>query len=289
VSGETRPGLLLVGHGSRSDQSTAEVRAIAALVASARPEVVVDVGFLEMSDPPAGPVLDRLAALGCDPVVVLPFVLLGAGHAKNDVPALVLEGRQRHPYADLRFGAPLGIDRALVAMLGESVLERGGAGRPLLVVARGTSDPDANGDAHKLARLVAEWTGAPFVHTAFSGVTGPRVPEALEVFSRLGYERMALAFWFLCSGLLVDRARRDVATFAARTGVDVVDAGYLGPDPRLVPVVLARFDEAIAGVASTNCDLCVYRAPWPGLDSRVAQPVGVGHSHLAVEHRHAHR
>ena len=131
-----------------------------------------------------------------------------------------------------------------------------------------------------------EWTGAPFVHTAFTGVTGPRVPEALEVFARLGHGRLSVAFWFLCAGLLVARARAEIAAFSARTGIDVVDAGYLGPDPRLVPVVTARYHESLQGAPSVNCDLCSYRAPWPGLDGRVGQPVGVGHSHLAADHRH---
>jgi hypothetical protein len=65
----------------------------------------------------------------------------------------------------------------------------------------------------------------------------------------------------------------------------VVDAGYLGPDPRLVPVVTARYQESLEGSPSVNCDLCAYRAPWPGLDGRVGRPVGVGHSHLAADHR----
>ena len=50
-------GLLLVGHGSRCPQSSAEVAALAALVAAALPEVAVDVGYLELTDPPAGMVL----------------------------------------------------------------------------------------------------------------------------------------------------------------------------------------------------------------------------------------
>ena len=65
----------------------------------------------------------------------------------------------------------------------------GGAGLPLLMVARGTSDPDANAEAYKAARLVAEWTGAPFVHVGFSGVTGPSVRQAADVFGRLGLRR----------------------------------------------------------------------------------------------------
>lgn len=278
-------GLLLVGHGSRSGDGAAEMLALAALVRAALPHVAVDAGFLEMSDPPAGPVLDRLAEAGCRRVVVLPLVLLGAGHAKSDVPALVLEGRARHPGLHVHFGSPLGISRDLVAMLGGALVDAGASGLPLLLVARGTSDPDANGDAHKVARLLGEWSGAPFVHTAFTGVTGPLVSDGLEVFARLGYRRMAVAFWFLCTGVLVERARAETAAFSAGTGVEVVDAGYLGPDPRLVPAIIERYGEAVRGVAAVNCDLCAYRAPWPGREGRLGQPIGVGHSHLAAEHR----
>jgi sirohydrochlorin ferrochelatase len=231
--------------------------------------------------------LDNLVDRGCARMVVLPLMLLGAGHSKSDVPAVVLEARQRHPSVDIRMGSPIGVSHALVGMLGDAVVSAGGGGLPLLLIARGTSDPDANGDAHKAARLVAEWTSAPFVHTAFSGVTGPLIPEGLEVFARLGHRRIAVAFWFLCSGALVHRARHDIAAFSAGTGVEVVDAGYLGPDDRLVPVIVERYQQAVAGDSPVvNCDLCAYRAAWPGREGRVAQPIGVGHSHLAVEHRH---
>ena len=279
-------GLLLVGHGSRSAESAREMQALARLVGAALPGVMVDVGFLEMTDPPAGTVLDHLAATGCGRVVVLPLVLLGAGHAKSDVPAVVLEGRQRHPDLDVHFGSPLGIGRDLVGVLGGALINAGASGLPLLLVARGTSDPDANGDAHKVARLLGEWVGAPFVHTAFTGVTEPRVPDGLDVFARLGHRRLAVAFWFLCTGVLVDRARADIAAFSAATGVEVVDAGYLGPDRRLVPAIVERYQEAMRGIPAVNCDLCAYRASWPGLEDRQGQPIGVGHSHLAVEHRH---
>jgi len=278
-------GLLLVGHGSRSGEGAAEMLALAGLVCAALPNVAVDVGFLEMTDPPAGPVLDGLAAAGCERVVVLPLVLLGAGHAKSDVPALVLEGRRRHPALHVHFGSPLGISRDLVGVLGGALASAGASDLPLLLVARGTSDPDANGDAHKVARLLGEWVAAPFVHTAFTGVTAPKVSDGLQVFARLGYERMAVAFWFLCTGVLIERARAEIAAFSAATGVEVVDAGYLGPDPRVVPAIVERYEEAVRGIPAVNCDLCAYRAPWPGREDRQGQPIGVGHSHLAAEHR----
>jgi sirohydrochlorin cobaltochelatase len=290
---QSRQGLLLVGHGSRCPVSEVEMQGIGDLVSIALPEVAVDVGFLEMTDPPAGEVLDGMVARGVEEVVVLPLVLLGAGHAKSDVPAVVLEGRRRHPGVDLRFGSPLGVARQLVSMLGEAVVARGGRGLPLVVLARGTSDPDANAEACRAARLVGEWTSAPFVYTGFSGVTSPSVVEAAEVVSRLGYSRLAVAWWFLCHGKLIERGRQELAALSSRSGMQILDAGHLGPDPRLVPVILERYRQALGSAPVVNCDACAYRAAWPGLEERVGQAVGVGHSQLAADHRHhggtAHR
>lgn len=283
-----RHGLVLVGHGSRSSRSGEEMAQLAGLVGRAAPDLLVDVGFLEMTDPPAGAVIDAVVRSGCRTVTVLPLVLLSAGHAKSDVPALVLGARHRHPGVDIRMGSPLGVSRPPVELIGRAVVESGGGGLPLLVVARGTSDPDANGDAFKAARLVGEWTGAPFVQVGFSGVTGPTVEEAAEVMARLGHRRVALAWWYLCYGRLIERGRARLADFSGATGTEILDAGYLGPDPRLVPLILERHREALDGVHRSNCDACAYRSPWPGLESRVGQPVGVGHSHLAVAHRHSH-
>jgi sirohydrochlorin cobaltochelatase len=184
------------------------------------------------------------------------------------------------------FGAPLGVTRAAIELLGKAVIASGGAGLPLLVVARGTSDPDANGDACKAARLIAEWSGAPFTYVGFSGVTGPSVPEAVRVFARLGFDRVAVAWWYLCHGRLMERGRADLARFSSQTGIEIIDAGHLGPDPALVSPVVDRYRECLEGAVAVNCDTCAYRAPWPGREVRVGQAIGVGHSHLAVEHRH---
>jgi len=265
-----------------------EMRSLTKLVSSSLPEVAVDFGFLEMTDPPAGAAVDRLVGRGCTTITVLPLVLLGAGHAKSDVPAVILDARDRHPGIPISFGSPLGVSREPVALLGQAVAEAGGAGLPLLMVARGTSDPDANADAYKAARLLAEWTRAPFVHVGFSGVTGPSVLEAARIFGRLGYMRLTVAWWYLFHGKLIEQGRAALDEFCSVTGVEVLDAGHLGPDPGLVPLIVDRYHEARRGEPSVNCDMCAYRAPWPGLERRVGQAQGIGHSHLAASHLHRH-
>jgi sirohydrochlorin cobaltochelatase len=261
------------------------MEALGGLAAAALPGVRVDVGFLELTDPSAGRVLDAMVESGCRRIRVLPLVLLDAGHAKSDVPAVVLEARRRHPGVEVVLGSPLGVTKIPVEVLGSSVEQVGGAGLPLLVVARGTSDPDANAEAHKAARLIAEWTGAPFHHVGFSGVTTPLVPEAAQVFARLGHRRIVVAWWYLCHGKLIEQGRSDLAEFERGTGIEVLDAGHIGPHPALASLIAARYAEAGLDAGRSSCDLCAYRAAWPGLEDRVGQPRGVGHSHLAVEHR----
>jgi sirohydrochlorin cobaltochelatase len=309
-----REGLLLVGHGSRCKLSVDEMQELGDLVSGSLASVAVEVGFLEMNHPPAGLAIDRLVDRGCSRISILPLVLLGAGHAKSDTPAVVREARERHPAVEFRFGAPLGVAREPVELLGKSVVSAGGAGLPLLVLARGSSDPDANSDAYKAARLVAEWAGSPFVNVGFSGITGPAIGDAAETMVRLGHRRVALAWWFLCHGRLVERGRSEVADVFGAAGVECVDAGYIGPDQALVPLIVRRYRESLGlmgqsdegvesagpggavepagsvarGLPAVNCDMCAYRAPWPGREDRVGQPIGVGHSHLAAAHRHSH-
>ncbi|MGD0082112.1 MAG: sirohydrochlorin chelatase [Acidimicrobiales bacterium] len=282
-------GLLLVGHGSRSEEGRTETLELGGLVAAEAPSVAVETGFLELSEPPAGTALDRLVARGASRIAVVPLMLNAAGHSKSDVPAVVLEGRARHGGLDLQYGRPLGPDHTVLALAGERIASAGGVGLPLALLARGTSDPDANAEAYRAGRLVAEYVGSPLVVTGFSGVTWPSVSETLEQLRRQGVERLTCFAWFLCTGLLVDRMKSDFAEFAERTGIEIVDAGYLGPDPSLVQLVLQRYEEALVGDIRMNCDTCAYRRPFPGLEDRVGQELGLGHSHLALEHRvHAH-
>jgi sirohydrochlorin cobaltochelatase len=281
-------GLLLVAHGSSCRAGVDEARALGAEAAKELPDLAVELGFLELADPPASAVLDRLVDRGCTRITVQPLMLLAAGHGKSDVPAVVLDGRDRHPAVDLRFGSPLGVVPELLAVARANLREARAEGLPLLVVARGTSDPDANAEACRAARLLAEWSGASAVDIGFTGVTWPSVPDALDQAARLGHERIGVFFWFLATGKLIERARDQMADFQTRTGTEVVDAGYFGPDAALVPVIAQRHREALDGVPRTNCDTCSYRAEWPGREDRVGQPRGVGQSYLAAQHRHGH-
>lgn len=284
--------LLIVGHGTRDAAGQAECHELLAVVRARRPDLRVELGFLELCPPPITDTVAAMVADGVDDVTVVPLVLLGAGHAKGDVPASIARERLLHPGVRFRYGRPLGVrpellttvDDRLRAAVPESEREE----TAVVVVGRGTSDPDANGDLAKIARLLWEGRPWPLVEPGFVSLAQPSVPEALERCRLLGATRIAVTPYFLFTGVLERRIREQTADWAARhPEVTVVDAGYLGPDVQVADLLLARYDEAAAGAAVANCDTCVYRVALPGFADRVGLPQTL-HEHPDDPGTHGH-
>ena len=298
VSAVPRPALLLVTHGSRAPEGAEAARRFAARFAGRHPGLSVAAGFLELAPPPIADATAGLVAAGHDHVVAVPLMLLGAGHTKDDVPAALARERLRHPGVTFTYGRQLDLHPDVLAVLAERVdAVAGNAPRgdtAVVVVGRGSSDPDANSDLFKVARLLWEGRGYGWVEAAFSGITGPLLPAALTRCAALGARRVVVAPYYLFDGVLVRRIHEDAAAFAAaHPDVAVTVAGLLGDDDRLLDVVAERYAEAVGGDARMNCDLCVHRVALPGFEGEVGR-AAVPHDHpedsvvTGRHHDHSH-
>jgi cobalt/nickel transport system ATP-binding protein len=269
---------MLVGHGSRSPAGVAEYWRLADVLRAAAPGLEVGCGFIELARPRLDEGIEALVATGATSVVAVPLVLLGAGHMKDDGPAALQRARERHPGVVFRYARHLGIHPTILALaesrVREAVLPDPGD-VSVILVGRGSSDPDANSDLAKVARLVWDGRGFAAVEAAFVSLAPPSVPEALERCRRLGARRVVVVPYFLFTGVLVDRIGEQARDWArSHPDVEVTVGPYLGPVGPVAAVVLERYDEALAGGAVMNCDLCVYRTPLPGHEHRVGTPVG---------------
>ncbi|MDA8207442.1 MAG: sirohydrochlorin chelatase [Actinomycetota bacterium] len=281
--------ILIVGHGSVDAKGAAEIAGIAPLVRSlVGDDVQVEVGFLELSEPPAMEVVQAMVSAGARRIVVVPLMLGPAGHARSDVPAIVLGAREAYPGTSFVYAEPLGNDFALLELARDALGAAGAFGKPLAVFFRGASEPAANAQACEIARMLAELNGSRELFVGFSGITWPSVPVALGQAAAAGVSELATFSWFLATGILVERIERALASFAGEAGVALYRAGHLGVGSQVARLVLQRAEAAASGQVLTPCDICSYRRPFPGLEERVGSPRGVGHSHLAAEHRHAH-
>ena len=282
------PPLLLAAHGTRDAAGVAAFRALAGRVGdlAARDGTQVAGGFIELSEPPLRDAVSRLVNGHPAALVAVPLMLSAAGHAKGDIPAALARERSRHNGLTWIYGRPLGPHADLINLLAKRVGAGGTGGgsqggRPpvastapaVLVVGRGSTDPDANADVVKTARLLWEGRDYPLAETAFVSLARPSVAEGLERCRLLGAQRIVVARYFLFPGVLPDRVAEQAAAYAAdHPELDIGCTDVLGDCDEIAALVYARYQEALAGDIRMNCDVCMYRIAMPGFEHRVGAP-----------------
>jgi sirohydrochlorin cobaltochelatase len=296
----SEPAILICGHGSRDVQAISEFEVLAEHIARHLPDRQVAHGFLEFARPTIGERLDDLRAAGAKDVLAVPGMLFAAGHAKNDIPSVLNDYAARHDGFSIRYGRELAVDLKLLAAAQERIkaaeaLAGDGVSRAdslLVVVGRGTNDPDANSNVSKVARMLWEGMGFGWAETCYSGVAHPLVGDALKQVVRLGYRRIIVFPYFLFTGVLVKRiyaAADELA--AAHADVEVIKAEYLNDHPLVIDSFLERLDEIPRGDNLMNCALCKYREQIIGYEKDQGAPQ-VGHHHhvegIGTDADHAH-
>lgn len=286
-----KEGILLIGHGSRSEAGVAQFWEFASIL-RARADVEVACGLIEFAKPTLDEAIDALVAGGATGIAAVPLVLLGAGHMKDDGPAALARARTRHEAVTFSYARDLGVHPVILDLVAGRARDALSAfdqprNQAVVLVGRGSTDPDANSDLYKAARLLGdgrhltpgsspESRGGDLdeIQPAFVSLARPSVAEALDRAATLGAEQIAVVPYFLFTGVLVDRIGIEARAWAATRGnVAIRLAKEIGAAPPIADLVLDRCEEARRGDAHMNCDACIYRTPLPGYESRVGAPI----------------
>lgn len=285
----TKTGVMICGHGSRSQAAVDEFAVLAQkLPALLPPDWPVDYGYLEFANPVIRDGLDRLREAGCERILAVPGMLFAAMHAKNDIPTVLNTYAAKHGI-DVTYGRELGVDPKMIAAAADRIREAV-ASAPgdvpleetcLVVIGRGASDPDANGNVAKVARMLHEGLGFGWCEVGYSGVTFPLVEPCLNHVTKLGYKRVVVFPYFLFTGILIDRIygfTDQVA--AAHPDIQFVKAGYLSDHPKVLETFAERVTEQVGEVPPPNCAVCKYRVQVLGFEGEVGAPQESHHHHV---------
>ena len=281
-------GVLICGHGSRNRLAVEEFARLAEGLRPRMGGLPVEHGYLEFAKPILRDSLDRLREEGVKRVLAVPAMLFAAGHAKNDIPS-VLNTYSAETGLTIDYGRELGVDRLMIGAAGARIreaLDQSPSDVPLeetllVVVGRGSSDPDANSNVAKVTRMLVEGFGFGWGETVYSGVTFPLVEPGLRHVVRLGFRRIVVFPYFLFSGVLVSRIRQHTDLVAAdHPDVDFVSASYLGDHPLVLDTFVERVEEVLGGETAMNCSLCKYRAQVLGFEDEVGLAQESHHHHV---------
>ncbi len=288
----TKTGVMICGHGSRSQAAVDEFAVLAEKLPALLPaDWMVDYGYLEFANPVIRDGLDKLREAGCERILAVPGMLFAAMHAKNDIPTVLNTYAAKHK-VDVMFGRELGVDPKMIqaaagrveeavnranAELGEMPLSE----TALVVIGRGASDPDANSNVSKITRMLWEGMGFGWAETGYSGVTFPLVEPCLDHVARLGYKRVIVFPYFLFTGILIDR----IYGFTDRVAdtypdIQFVKAGYLNDHPKVLDTFAERITELVGEVPPPNCAMCKYRTQVLGFEAEVGAVQESHHHHV---------
>ena len=289
VEKSEKTGIMICGHGSRNQNAMIQFAHIADRLRARYEGVPMEHGYLEFANPVLSHGLDKLREQGVKKCLAVPAMLFAAGHAKNDIPSVLNMYQARHTEMEIVYGRELGLDtrmvRAAAARIEESIA---GAGKEvsledtlLMVVGRGTSDPDANSNIGKITRLLWEGFGFGWAETCYSGVTFPLVKPGLEHAAKLGYRRVIVFPYFLFTGVLVKRIYAQTDEIAERyPTIEFLKAPYLNDHEYVLDTLVERIEEIEKGANLMNCQMCKYREQVLGFEDQVGLAQHSHHHHV---------
>jgi sirohydrochlorin cobaltochelatase len=292
--------LLMVGHGSRDSegrQGFLDFATAYQALDTSRPIVPC---FLELTEPSIQAGIDQCVAQGYTEFSVLPILLFAARHNKFDVTNELDRARQRHPQVKFHYGRHFGITPGILELWQSRLAE---LDQPehnpqnidrqdtvLLFVGRGSSDPDANGDVCKMARILWEGSGYKTVEVCFIGITHPRLEEGFQRARLYNPKRIIVLPYFLFTGLLVkkifDMTAQQQALFP---DISMTCLPEMGLHPQLFKILRERELETQLGQVQMNCEMCKFRlAASQSTHNHHHHDHGHSHHHDHSSHHHHH-
>lgn len=247
-----RPGILLVGHGTRNELGREEFLTTAADVAAGMPDAVVEPCFLELADPDIDAGVKRLTDQNVDGICVVPLMLLAAGHVKRDVPDAVREAAKRHAAPPWILTGHLGCGPNLLRLSQrryEEAIANGPDPDPrkslLLIVARGNRDPEAVAEMHRFVERRRERTPGSEVRTCFMAMAEPAFEQVLAEVDHETFGRVVIQPHLLYVGRMLSSLRQRVDVMAeSYPDTQWLVSGHLGPSELLTRCIVDLIEQS---------------------------------------------
>jgi sirohydrochlorin cobaltochelatase len=283
--------LLLIGHGTKDEEGRQTFIDFAQAYQDLDQSRPVIPCFLELTTPTIKEGVESCVKQGYTDFSVLPLLLFAARHNKFDITNELDHTKLHYPQVNFHYGRHFGITPNILELWQDRLAQLDQPDHNpqqiprsetvLLFVGRGASDPDANSDVYKLARLIWEGSGYKTVETCFIGITHPRLEEGFNRAYLYQPKRIIVLPYFLFTGVLVKKIFDLTALQQEQNShIEMTCLPEMGIHPQLLQVLRAREIETQLGQVQMNCEMCKFRL--------AALNNGDSHSHAHDHHHHHH-
>ena len=227
--------ILYVCHGSRVAKARAEAGDFVKRCKANIDVPIQELCFIELAYPDIITGIDICVQKGATRIVVLPILLLSAGHAKHDIPEAIRQAKQRHPHLEIVLGKPFGVHETMIDIVVDRIKEQAvplDHESMILLIGRGSSDPDTKRDIAAIAKLLQERTNVPRVDICFLAAIRPTLEDGLYEASRSSYKKIFVVPYLLFTGVLMKTIEKKLRSFQSSYKQWIL-CNYLGYHPFL--------------------------------------------------------
>ncbi|MFN3885134.1 MAG: sirohydrochlorin chelatase [Rhodocyclaceae bacterium] len=115
-------GIILFGHGARNAEYVAPFHRIRASVEALQPGVPVEIGFLELTQPPLEASIEALVSRGVKQIRIVPIFFAPGRHVLKDLPQLLANAMERFPGTEFEVADCVGeVESVIAAMAAHAV------------------------------------------------------------------------------------------------------------------------------------------------------------------------
>ncbi|MAI72944.1 MAG: sirohydrochlorin chelatase [Rhodopirellula sp.] len=240
--------MLLVGHGTRNADGTRQFFELEKHLSDLVAPAPVTAGLLEFQSPSIPEAWDELLSKGVTHIHVAPLLLFAAGHAKQDIPDILMECQARNPHVTFDQSRPLSRHAAILDLAVQRLDTALASNQDspertaVIMVGRGSHDPCAKADMLVLSEIISRRSFVAEVFTTFYAMTEPRLPDTLESVAVSGrFDTVVVQPHLIFEGKL-NQAILDQTKLAASRypSLQWLTSAYLGPDPLLANAIANR-------------------------------------------------
>lgn len=205
---------------------------------------IQEICYLELSQPSIEEGLRACIERGATDIIAIPFLLLTAGHAKEDIPTELSHAAKQFPDAVIRYGEPLGVHEQIIDVLIDRMKEAAPiqSDATVLLVGRGSSDPATKEDFSRILHLFKEKTKLTDVYIGYMAACEPAFEDALGQVAASNPKQLFIVPYLLFTGVLTKSMDRAIKKL--ELDGDVHLCRHLGYTPVIGNILAERVEEA---------------------------------------------
>lgn len=239
--------IVYVAHGTKDVRGIAEVKTFVAAHQKQFYPYMQTLSFLDFVKPSPLEAIHLSVMQGATHIALVPILLLAAGHARRDIPELIVTAKKMYPHVTFSCAPVFGVNDQVVDSVIDRIDERGEVNENsrILLVVRGSSDPRILSDITALKQSVRARFLAVDVDASFLFGQRPLFSDRLHNLYMYCTDNVYVVPLLLFTGRLMQQIEEQVRNIAKEPNGRIILCRHLGMHEQLFYLLTERTKNAL--------------------------------------------